>query len=99
MFSRQQSQRTTRRGAEPGAGPMPSPSGFQPVSSQSGQDIIGSGSVQVTAEPFRVSEFALGAHFELPHALPRQVKIVADFLKRPRLLVFQPETQAHDVLL
>src|SRR4249919_3964770 len=113
MFSRQQSQRTTRREPasrdsapdRPADGPMPTPSGFQPVSSQRGHDILGARAsglvllVKVAAQAFGMPKLALGARLELPHALPGKVEGVADFLKRPRLVIAKPEALAHDLLL
>ena len=44
-------------------------------------------------------KLALGARLKLPHALPGQVERVADFLKRPRLVVAKPKALPHDLLL
>src|SRR5437879_5119827 len=44
-------------------------------------------------------KLALGARFDLPHALPREMERVADFLERPRLVIAKPEAQPHDLLL
>src|SRR5262245_63082537 len=99
IFSRQQSQRTTRRGRS-----TPSPSDFQPVSSQRGQDMLGAASglvlsVQVPAQTFGVPKLDLRARLELPHTLPRKMKIVTNLLECPRLIIAQAETQPHDLLL
>src|SRR6185503_14287586 len=97
-FSRQQSQRTTRRTWLPGAvdaaalpaapGGRPSiasPAGFQPVSSQRGQDM----SVEVTAKLDRLPQLALGTRLDLADALARQMQAVADLLQGSRLVVFE----------
>src|SRR6195256_6315778 len=101
-FSRQQSQRTTRRTVltaaieapvveAPGTSADPrsiaSPAGFQPVSSQRGQGM----SVEVTAKLDRLTQLALGARLDLPDALAREVQAVADLLQGLRLIVFETE--------
>src|SRR3954469_3573034 len=59
MFSRQQSHRTTRRT------PDTSSTGFQPVSSHSGQVIL----VEMTAETFGVTLRAAGAQLDIVEGL------------------------------
>ena len=39
------------------------------------------------------------ARFDLPDALAREMQLVADLLQRARLVVFEPEPQAHDLPL
>ena len=56
-------------------------------------------SVQVTAQLRRSPEFFLRARFDLPYALARQVKTVADFLQRVLLIVFEAEAEPHDLAL
>src|SRR5258705_3809440 len=89
-FSRQHSQRTTRR-------TLFSSTGFQPVSSHSGQGIDPILSVQVRAQVGRTPQLVFRARFDLPHALAREVQLVANLLQRARLVVSEPEPQAHDL--
>src|SRR6476620_6562611 len=98
--SRQQSQRTTRR--------APSFStGFQPVSSQSWQDIAersDCNSVQVrpeVARALRAAQLVGGFRLDLPDALAREPHRVADLLQRARIAVaIEPEAQLdHFALL
>src|SRR5256885_12320027 len=59
----------------------------------------GTDSVQVVPEFGRAPQLVLGAGFNLADALARQVKTIADFLQRARLIVSEAEAQAHDLAL
>src|SRR5262245_12760590 len=84
--SRQQSQRMTRR--------TPSTSiGFQPVSSQIGQGTL----IEMTPQAGGAAELRLGHGFDLPHAFPGQMELIADLLQRPRLVVSEAEAEADDL--
>src|SRR5947208_15802254 len=77
--------------------------GFHPVSSHRGQGIVGiqgaPASVQMAAQLCAAPQLVLRARLDLPDALARQMQPVADLLQRARLVVFEPESQPHDLAL